>query len=153
MKTREFINKHFGQETSEEIKFGSIIKDCNGDMYSYGYHYPLIFTVQGLNFRNVHGYSNTTAAHIAWTRDIEALDIDLPKTRESYNYSTSLREFQTLESIANVYRDQIHAKNLELQAKKRKDTNIYKWLENELKQLQDNYNKVCEFEYSKGFPQ
>lgn len=76
MTTREFINREFGV-AGQSKSMSSVYKDERGNIYSYGRHYPLLFQVGELTFRNVVGYSNTTAKHINWTRDQGAIDVSL----------------------------------------------------------------------------
>ncbi len=66
MTSAEFIKRQFGNDDGKEKSLSSIWKDGKGNIYSYGRHYPLLFTVGGLTFRNCTGYSNTTAKHINW---------------------------------------------------------------------------------------
>lgn len=75
MTSREFIQRQFGNADGESKTLSSIFKDGKGNIYSYGSHYPLLFSVGGLNFRNNVGYSNTTGRHISWSRDVDAIDV------------------------------------------------------------------------------
>lgn len=72
MTTRDFIFNAFTNRKSG--KCSSVFAE-NGEVYSYGYHYPLLFRVNGKAIRNVRGYSNTTARHLLWSRDIDAIDV------------------------------------------------------------------------------
>jgi len=60
---------------------GHLFTDNNGTMYSYGYHYPLLFKVNGLTFVNVAGYSHTTAIHINHARPLATYEIRLNEYR------------------------------------------------------------------------
>ena len=71
MTTQEFISRQFGNANGENKSLSSVTKDGNGNIYSYGRHYPLLFEIDGVNFVNATGYSNTTAKHINWARQAE----------------------------------------------------------------------------------
>lgn len=75
MTSREFIQRQFGNADGKEKSLSSIWKDGDGNIYSYGRHYPLLFTVDGISFRNCTGYSNSTAKHISWAGGFGATDI------------------------------------------------------------------------------
>ena len=73
MTTHDFITSAFNGKTKIQ-KCASVFID-NGAVYSYGYHYPLLFKVNGKVIRNVRGYSSTTGRHILWSRGVNAVDI------------------------------------------------------------------------------
>lgn len=75
MTTRDFISNNFGVASTKDRQCSSVFADHDGNIYSYGYHYPLLFTVDGVTFRNCVGYSNTTAKHISWAGGQGAVDI------------------------------------------------------------------------------
>lgn len=77
MTTQEFINKNYNTKANKERKCSSVYADNSGNIFSYGRHYPLLFTVKGLTFRNTRGYSNTTAKHILWAGGHNAIDVKL----------------------------------------------------------------------------
>ena len=77
MTTAEFIQKNFGVPITKDRKCSSVFADNDGNIYSYGYHYPLLFKVGELTFRNNTGYSNTTAKHINWAGGVDPLAIDV----------------------------------------------------------------------------
>jgi hypothetical protein len=112
------------------------MQDTNGNFYSYGYHYPLLFKVDGVVFRNVRGYSSTTARHIHWTRDIEAIDVELSRD-DRLNYLN----LNTLNSRLHEQRDGIVK---QMVAKKRKNTQVYKGLFRELLRVDQNLNRLQE---------
>lgn len=66
MTSRDFIIKQFGNDDGKTKYLSSIVKDGNGNIYSYGYHYPLLFNIAGCAVINTRGYSNTTGRHIHW---------------------------------------------------------------------------------------
>lgn len=75
MTTAQFISKNFGVASAKDRSCSSVWADHNGNIYSYGYHYPLLFEIGGLIFRNRTGYSNTTARHIHWASGFGAIDV------------------------------------------------------------------------------
>lgn len=77
MTSAEFIAKQFGNDNGETKTLSSIFKDGKGNIYSYGRHYPLLFKVGDLTFRNNSGYSNTTAKHIGWAGQADRGAIDV----------------------------------------------------------------------------
>lgn len=155
MTTREFINKYAGIADGKVRECSSVFKDADGNIYSYGYHYPLIFKVGGLFIRNTSGYSNTTARHIQWTRDIDAVDVPIRGCNQySYNnsenagrvpqmlynrrYNDGASDSDLLEAItADLYAARREL-NREMAKKRRKDTQVYKWLEYQM----DDLNKA-----------
>lgn len=66
MKTQTFIENNIGKKPSEEKWCSSVYQDTEGNFYSFGYHYPLLFKVKNHWFVNTTGYSNSTAKHINW---------------------------------------------------------------------------------------
>lgn len=77
MTSAEFISKNFGVASTKDRKCSSVFADNDGNIYSYGYHYPLLFKIGDLTFRNNTGYSNTTAKHINWAGGVDPLTIDV----------------------------------------------------------------------------
>jgi hypothetical protein len=97
-------------------------------IYSYGYHYPLLFRVTRLDgkkfwIRNTRGYSNTTSKHInhAWFSGV--VDVELQGSSKDFdNAVNSLRkQKQDLEET--------------MDGKKRKDTKLYIGLQGELERV------------------
>lgn len=129
MTSREFIAKNFSTYSDKQRECSSVMADHHGSIYSYGYHYPLLFKVGGLNFVNTAGYSNTTAKHIGWAwsavrdRGEHAIGIDLPSRRGYYPVD------YTLEDLRNILLKQHASLSDQMVAKKRKDTSIYRDLE------------------------
>jgi hypothetical protein len=75
MTTQEFIKKTYGVTSDRGRHCSSVIADNQGNIYSYGQHYPLLFSVGGLTFRNCTGYSNTTSRHISLAGGHDAIDV------------------------------------------------------------------------------
>ena len=135
MTTREFINANFGQ-SGRSKDCSSVHKDQDGNIYSYGYHYPLLFKINGHNVRNVRGYSSTTARHILWSRDIDAIDIEMPYGfrlgNDAWNYAEGLRG-------QLAYVEQCKK---ELDSKKRKDTQVYRYLQSRYERAVNNLERL-----------
>lgn len=74
MKNSEFISQY---KFTPNKSHGNLFTDGNGTMYSYGYHYPLLFKVNGLTFVNEMGYSSTTSKHIAHCRPYANYQVQL----------------------------------------------------------------------------
>jgi len=51
-------------------KCGSVFMGEDGNFYSYGYHYPLLFKVNNTPFVNIKKYSGSTSAHSTWAREV-----------------------------------------------------------------------------------
>jgi len=136
MTTREFITKNFGIPSSKEKYCSSVFKDTEGNIFSYGYHYPLLFTVDGVDFRNVTGYSNTTQRHIMWSRGVEAIDVHIPRR-------TRLHEI-TLMNIAKWQQEEIDRQRALMDKKKNKTTQVYRWMLNTMGRLISSQEKVLE---------
>ena len=61
---------------SKPAKHRNLFYD-SGTLYSYGYHYPLAFIVNGIVFVNTTGYSTTTARHISLARPYADEEVEL----------------------------------------------------------------------------
>lgn len=118
MTTREFITKAFNGETRKR-ECSSVFID-GGAIYSYGYHYPLLFKVKGKTVRNVTGYSNTTARHIMWSRDVEAIDI-----HAGYRFRLRGTEDDIFNDLVEGQMHYINELKDQMHSKKRKDTLVY----------------------------
>lgn len=135
MTTREFINKAWNGETRKR-ECSSVFIDGDA-IYSYGYHYPLLFKVGGKTVRNVTGYSNTTARHIHWSRDVEAIDI-----HAGYRFKLRGTDDEIMADLVEGQTHYINELKNQMQAKKRKDTQVYKWLEYNLNKACDNLARL-----------
>lgn len=128
MDSQTFITKQKERiENSETLKKGekrlaSLMADDN-IIYSYGYHYPLLFQVTTPEGKKIwvcnnSGYSNTTAKHISlasWQADIcvEVSNMDY-------------------DSIKKSVENKIQRIISQIDSKKRTDTNVYRYLVNDL---------------------
>lgn len=105
--------------------FGSLEAHAN-TIFSYGDHYPLLFKIDGMYFVNTAGYSVTTSKHIGWAftaTDYQAIAVKVP--RERYGVISGLRE------VYGWLSDELADITVELARKKRKDTNVYRRLQNQ----------------------
>lgn len=136
MTTKEFITNNFGV-TGKEKTCSSVYKDGDGNIFSYGPHYPLLFKVDGVTVRNVRGYSPTTQRHIAWSRGVDAVDIEAP----AYFRLNSDHEAMKAQLIESQ-RDYIQGLKDEMDGKKRKDTQVYKWLKFDHDRACDNLARL-----------
>lgn len=141
MTTREFINNNYGYQPSKVTYCSSVMQDTRGNFYSYGYHYPLLFKLDGKTIRNVRGYSNTTAKHINWTRDIYAIDIEVPSTFRLNSYDS---EQELINQLAKGQKEYINSIVKQMDAKKRKDTQVYEYLDRDLRRAVENLRELTE---------
>jgi hypothetical protein len=145
MTTQEFINKNFGVSSTKDRHCSSVIADNNGNIYSYGYHYPLLFTINGKTFRNVAGYSNTTAKHISWCYNWDSIDVELDRQAVSA-VGDAIRYENETEYALNEIKRCLEVQNsrikAEMQAKKRKDTQVYRQLFQQFNRVQANLAQV-----------
>lgn len=127
MRTVDWIEQHKDDNDGRTRHFASVMSDGDGTIYSYGYHYPLLFTVKGQRFVNTAGYSNTTSKHIGWAWQAagygNALPVKVP--RGVYRGIT-----------ANELEDWLLDEHFELlrlmSAKRRQDTWVYQDLQRQL---------------------
>lgn len=150
MTTQEFISRQFGNNDGKEKSLSSVWKDGDGNIYSYGRHYPLLFVVDGITFRNCTGYSNTTAKHINWAGGHGAVDLwvsgcnlytwNNPENSAKIPSLLRLAHYGMTPEIKDALKkavlDDLRAEFVDIKermdSKKRKDTQIYESLENEL---------------------
>lgn len=143
MTTAQFIAKTFNTTNDKYGRYGydracsSVSTDRNGNVYSYGYHYPLAFRVEGLNFINTTGYSSTTAKHIAWARQAvpDYIEVELKGDRLPL----------TLDAIEARLGAKVVELHSEMQTKKRTDTQVYKHLEWSYDLALASYHRVKEY--------
>lgn len=134
MTTAQFIARTYDTEATRERFCSSVFTDYEGNVYSYGYHYPLLFKVEGLDILNVNGYSNTTAKHINWARQAVSnpIEVELRGARLPL----------TLKDIQVKLGSQLVELKDQMDSKKRKDTQVYKQLEWRYARVAENYNRV-----------
>ena len=112
MTTRDFITK------AVTGGFGHASKECSSVMfdgenvYSYGYHYPLLVQVAGQWILNDSGYSNTTAKHINWATGHAnyRMHIDGKEWQNLYRYTTGKELAKVLYKQALAEMDEVVSK-------------------------------------------
>lgn len=137
MTTQNFIAKTYGVKSTKERRCSSVFTDTDGNVYSYGYHYPLLFQVGGLWFINRRGYSSTTSKHIMWAgraTDYTALDVEL----KSDERLTDI-DIETIMDRLTTERDRYID---EMQSKKRKDTGVFNGLVRQLDDVDSRIHQV-----------
>jgi hypothetical protein len=134
MTTRQFITRAFNDRKTG--KCSSVFAD-NGDVYSYGYHYPLLFRVHGQAIRNVSGYSVTTQRHIQWSRDMDAIDV-----HAGNNFRLNGNDHANVLELIKGQQWHIDSLQRQMDAKKRKNTQVYKWLEFDLQRASDSLKQL-----------
>lgn len=138
MNNETFISKAFYGKTRAHNN--SLLKDGHDNVYSYGVHYPLLFRVGDKVLLNDIGYSNSTSKHIRLASNVEpdAIRVKLYPEREGYGSGyTHIGRMLWYGDDASVVSDEIvggmqhHLSDLvdQMEAKKRKDTQVYKHLE------------------------
>lgn len=108
MKTQEFISKNIGLKPSGYKRrwCSSVYQDYDGNFYSYGSHYPLLFKVDGQWFINNAGYSVSTSKHIGWAHSAIGCNAKTVKlvgssiSKKNIKLSLKLEIKQLKESIA-----------------------------------------------------
>lgn len=154
MTTREFIERTYNTTNEKWGRYGyerrcsSVLTDRDGNVYSYGYHYPLAFKVAGLDFINTQGYSVTTAKHINWAWGAVGYSaIGVKLWREDVNRFNSGDEDTRLDVILGALKreksrivDQMVAR----QMKGRTNTQVYASLSHDLERVNENLRKVTE---------
>jgi len=133
MQTSDFIRQQYHRINDGEQgkgKCASVFADGEA-IYSYGYHYPLLFVIytpsgRRVWVRNTAGYSNTTAKHISWAGTLA--DIDAEMQRGEY-YGAGISGRVTIHAnVVTALQRELERLHEEMDAKKRKDTYIYSTL-------------------------
>lgn len=142
MTTADFIKKTYNTKNDKWGVHGydrhcsSVFTDRDGNVYSYGYHYPLAFNINGLDFVNTNGYSSTTNRHIMWAKQAIGYDKYI---------GVKLRGARlplTLDDILSKLGAELVEIKAKMDAKKRKDTQVYKWLQYDFDQVKSYYDRV-----------
>ena len=146
MNNKTFIDKAFWGNTRKEHNNWSLKVDSHQNVYSYGIHYPLLFRVGDKVLLNDIGYSNSTSKHINLASEVEpdAIRVKLYPEREGYGSGyTHIGRMLWYNEDASAISDEIigglqhHLSDLvdKLEAKKRKDTQVYASLEWEFNRI------------------
>ena len=131
MTTREFIERNLDTKPSTTKWCSSVCQDTNGDFYSYGSHYPLLFKVAGHWFVNTTGYSNTTSKHINWAWSAvgyNATAVELSRDDASIISSSYHSDDDKLNVLFRATAEMVANATVERDSKKRKDTQVYAYL-------------------------
>lgn len=140
MTTKTFIEKAL-RGTTRRTMFQSLVVRTQDDditVYSYGPHYPLVKIINGKAFINTRGYSTTTARHISWAFSAAAAIVGNNCYHVPLEYASQL-EPDTIQRDAMAERNRLLA---EMDAKKRKDTQVYKWLQIQVDRMNDTIQAV-----------
>ena len=144
MTTRDFIARWYGVGDGVERWCSSVFKNGRGDIFSYGYHYPLLFKVAGHWFINDAGYSNTTARHIHWANDAAGY-LATPVKLDGRQAQVIANNGSTIDRL-KVVRQALHEEHNKLRrdmlSKKRRDTKVYAHLRAELARVTKAINEV-----------
>lgn len=140
MTTADFIRRSYRLSSTKVRICSSVFADENGNVYSYGYHYPLLFHIDGLDFVNTAGYSSTTAKHICWAKEAtnhDAINVELP-SRGSWAGKITY----TLGDMLAILNGQCDELIKTMNNKTRRNTQVYAGLERDLAKVQDNITTV-----------
>lgn len=142
MTTLDWMTKQYSKPGDVKY-FGSIMRDNRGNLYSYGSHYPLLFKAGDLNIVNTASYSVSTTRHSSWAMSVVGysnyVGIDLPRDFRLYTWQS---DDKLLKELHVALIQQRQAKQAEMDAKKRKDTNVYRWLEYGMSKIELALQKV-----------
>lgn len=140
MRTREFIKRSYDRINdgkNKSARCASVFTEGEA-IYSYGYHYPLLFTIytpggDRVWVCNNRGYSSTTSKHIAYSAYLADVCAELPRgERYGDHYARTSAYGIVLEAIKEKKARAIEA----MASKKRKDTQVYRTLEREAEQCE-----------------
>lgn len=137
MKTIDFIAEQKARIDRGEVlrkgeKYNASVLATNDRLYSYGFHYPLLFRVSTPSHRNVWvcntgGYSATTRKHISYSSYLAEVCAPIGGTHgQSIDYDDVVSSIKA--EIATIESDML--------SKKRKDTAVYRGFERQLAKLQ-----------------
>jgi hypothetical protein len=131
MKTSQFIERKVqaieNGETMSKKYCASVMVDGN-TIYSYGYHYPLLFRIEDKNGRmvwvcNNGGYSATTRKHISWAGGFADIFASIGGTGGFFSHTVDRN------MVIDALRKELNETMDAMDAKKRKDTATYRMLE------------------------
>lgn len=145
MTTRDFIAKTYDTTSNRDRHCSSVYTDHEGNVYSYGAHYPLLFKVAGHNFINTMGYSNSTSKHIGWAWqavDYNATAVELNREDARVISSSWASDTDKLAVLLRATAQMVADAQVACDAKKRKDTQVYRWLLDTLGRAQASHTAV-----------
>lgn len=127
MNNHDFIAS-FG--TQKYKVYSSLVRDDDGNIYSFGFHYPLLFSIGSLWYRNTAGYSSTTSRHIGIAGQWSDVDVEIPNNgRRGVPKYWEISEWLAT-TVTNLEE--------QLGLKKRKDTKIYAQITEDLERARQN---------------
>jgi len=140
MKTSTFIEKHkLRIDNNEPVRRGHVtcasVMATDDRIYSYGYHYPLLFQIETASGRklwvcNDGGYSVTTSKHISHCRGLADIYAPIGGQGSSMTAPTVTRD-----TVIDALEREIQSLANQMLAKKRKDTQVYSALDREHSRL------------------
>lgn len=145
MTTADFIAKTYNTPSDKDRHCSSVFTDRDGTVYSYGYHYPLAFRVAGLDFINTQGYSSTTAKHTSWAwRAVgyDSIGVILWRDEARVIADRYASETDKLRAIESALERELDTIQQAMDGKKRKDTQVYHWLQYNYDKVQANLTRV-----------
>ena len=144
MTTRDFIAKTYNTTATRERFCSSVFTDYDGNVYSYGYHYPLAFHVAGLDFVNNQGYSSSTSKHIGWAQSAIGYGnyINVKLWREDSQALKYATDQEKLDVIVTALERELASVQKEMSEKVRKDTRVYSHLKDQEDYICNSLNKV-----------
>lgn len=138
MKTQDFIQQQKqrierGETLKNSVRHSASVMATNDRIYSYGYHYPLLFQITTPSGKRVWvcnngGYSATTGKHISYSGYLA--DVRAPIG------GTDGRTIER-ENVIIAIETRINSLEKQLSEKKRKDTQVYRHLASELQKYSD----------------
>lgn len=138
MKTEEFIFQYLSDKT-DKTQCSSVMGD-SGTIYSYGYHYPLARIIDGTAWINSDPSTVTTAKHRNWARSACARIVGYENVQDVELHGAQFHPFYVEQGLI---KEQMRIIG-QMEQKKRKDTQVYKWLEYDLNRV----NKALETFYA-----
>ena len=144
MTTKQFIEKCVQRIDNGEVlqkKYNGSVMVDGTTIYSYGYHYPLLFRIEDKEGRmiwvcNNAGYSNTTLKHISWCVGIPQIYAKITGT--SSFFSGTIDKAKTINALKN----EIDALTTTMNTKKRKNTAVYDRYDAQKKRATEYLNTI-----------
>lgn len=145
MKQRTFVQKiapDIGNPNARHRECSHLVFD-RGILYSYGKHYPLLFKIGNVIFRNVAGYSQTTnGKHIPATYNVDAYNVKLKREFSlPYEYSYGGNTPNQDDVIASLEHERDTLLST-MDSLKRKDTKKYLFLQRQLANVDETLSIV-----------
>lgn len=139
MTTSQFIAENIGNLPKRDKQCSSVYQFTDGNFYSYGSHYPLLFKIGNLWLRNTQGYSASTAKHISWCAGHADHDVKLISTHNSIGYSSDAISKKNI--LDSLYKEQKEV-NEEYHGLTRRNTQKEQRIVNRLNELENAITAV-----------